>query len=276
LYKEALVRLPVAKRWFENRRIDDRITLIWEPHVDPLLRANIWHVEGESHDLLVDTGLGIQSLRAALEAVNRPIIAVATHGHYDHVGGMHEFDSRTIHPLDAPSLETPSLHAALLGSGFPTDLRKSLADAGYPLPELLIDAFPYEGFSPARYAVAPTTATDMVDEGDAIDLGDAHFQILHLPGHTAGSIGLWDPGSGVLFSGDAVYDGPLLDELPGSDIGQYVLTMKRLRELPVKLVHGGHDRSFGRARLLEIVDAYLARRELASDKLEGPPGPASA
>ena len=35
--------------------------------------------------------------------------------------------------------------------------------------------------------------------------------------------------------------------------------MKRLRDLPVEIVHAGHDLSFGRTRLSELVDAYLAR-----------------
>ena len=44
-------------------------------------------------------------------------------------------------------------------------------------------------------------------------LGDRHFEVLHLPGHSPGSIGLWERRTGILFSGDALYDGPLLDEL---------------------------------------------------------------
>jgi hypothetical protein len=36
--------------------------------------------------------------------------------------------------------------------------------------------------------------------------------------------------------------------------------MKRLRDLPVEIVHAGHDPSFGRARLIELVDAYLEKR----------------
>lgn len=63
-----------------------------------------------------------------------------------------------------------------------------------------------------------------------------------------------------MFSGDAVYDGPLLDELPGSDIAAYRTTMERLLELPVTVVHGGHDPSFGRDRLREIARDYLERR----------------
>jgi hypothetical protein len=37
--------------------------------------------------------------------------------------------------------------------------------------------------------------------------------------------------------------------------------MKRLRELPVEVVHAGHDPSFGRARLIKLADAYLAKRD---------------
>jgi hypothetical protein len=36
--------------------------------------------------------------------------------------------------------------------------------------------------------------------------------------------------------------------------------MRRLRELPVRVVHGGHRRAFGRERMIEIIDAYLASR----------------
>ena len=63
-----------------------------------------------------------------------------------------------------------------------------------------------------------------------------------------------------LFSGDAVYDGPLLDELDDSDLAAYVATMRRLRDLPVTVVHAGHEASFGRARLVELCDQFLARR----------------
>jgi glyoxylase-like metal-dependent hydrolase (beta-lactamase superfamily II) len=84
--------------------------------------------------------------------------------------------------------------------------------------------------------------------------------VLHLPGHSPGSIGLWEAASGTLFSGDAIYDGPLLDELPESSIVDYCATMERLLTLPVTVVHAGHDPSFGRQRLHELARMYLARR----------------
>jgi glyoxylase-like metal-dependent hydrolase (beta-lactamase superfamily II) len=81
--------------------------------------------------------------------------------------------------------------------------------------------------------------------------------VLHLPGHSPGSIGLWGAATGILFSGEALYDGPLLD---GGDIPADVDTMRRLRELPVTVLHDGHEASFGRDRLIELCDAYLATR----------------
>lgn len=250
----------IAERWFEFQRVDDQITLIWEPHVDPLIRCNIWHVRGGDRDMLVDTGLGMASLHeAARHLFEKPLTAVATHAHYDHVGGLHEFPDRVVHAAEAAKVA--SGHAASLFGGAEDDaVLASIRAAGYDVPPELFTALPAADYDAAAYQVRPAPATRIVAEGDVVDLGSRRFEILHLPGHSPGSIGLWEAESGVLFSGDAVYDGPLLDELPGSDVGAYVATMKRLRELPVDVVHAGHDPSFGRARLRELCDAYLATR----------------
>ena len=261
--------LQIADHWFERRRVDDDITLLFEPHVDPFLRCNIWHVKGRERDAMIDTGLGICSLReAAADLLEKPVVAIATHIHYDHVGSLHEFETRVMHRIEAPAMsdyqEFASLYGSdLLGESGESDDTPDPSDSGtgdYEIPELLVSAVP-QGFDPAAYSVVSTDANWVVDEGDVIDLGDRHFEVLHLPGHSPGSIGLWEAASGTLFSGDAVYDGPLLDRLPDSDIAHYIATMKRLRELPVAVVHGGHEASFGRQRLHEIVDAYLERRD---------------
>ena len=49
--------LPIADRWFERKTIDGSLTLLWEPHVIPLMRCNIWHLRGRDRDLVVDTGM---------------------------------------------------------------------------------------------------------------------------------------------------------------------------------------------------------------------------
>ena len=250
----------VADKWFEFQRVDDDVTLIWEPHVDPLIRCNIWHVRGRDRDLLIDTGLGMASLKtAARNLFEKALTAVVTHAHYDHIGGFHEFEERVIHNAEAGKAASGH-EASLYGAGKEDALVESIRAAGYEVPAELFTAVPDHGYDPGSYRVLPAPATRTVEEGDVVDIGDRHFEILHLPGHSPGSIGLWEAKTGILFSGDAVYDGPLLDQLPGSDIATYVSTMKRLRQLPVTIVHAGHDPSFGRARLRELCDAYLAKR----------------
>ncbi|MFN0030204.1 MAG: MBL fold metallo-hydrolase [Acidimicrobiales bacterium] len=255
--------LAVAERWFERHTVSDGLTLLVEPHVDPLIRCNIWHLRGAHGDLLIDSGLGIMSLRRAAEDLfGGSVVAVATHSHYDHMGGFAEFDQRVAHPAEASTFEAGTPGAPLRRADFDPQLLVGI-EKGYPLGELLITAMPYAGFDPAHFDQPPAAPTRLVQDGDVIDLGDRAFEVLHLPGHSPGSIGLWEPATGTLFSGDAVYDGPLLDEVPGADIQAYVRTMRRLRELPVAVVHAGHDPSFDRRRLIELCDGYLARRDAA-------------
>ncbi len=253
--------VQIADRWFERRRVDDGITLLWEPHVHVVLRCNVWHVRGRDRDLLVDTGLGVASLaEAARDLFERPVSAIATHTHLDHAGSMFEFAERLVHRAEGEKLASGNTAVSLRPRERGADYVESLERAGYEVPEEYLTAYPTADYNVRLYAVRPAPATRLLDEGDVLDLGDRRFEVLHLPGHSPGSIGLWEAESGVFFSGDAIYDGPLLDDLPGSDIPAYVRTMKRLRELPVRVVHGGHDPSFGRDRLIELADGYLRKR----------------
>ena len=254
--------MKIAERWFERQEMGDGVTLLYESHVHPLIRCNIWFVRGRDRDLLIDTGTGVASLKDEIaDLTERPLTAIATHIHYDHVGSLHEFDTRLMHEVEAPRMEDYREFAALTSAGFPSELKASLSGYGLDGEDtVLVDALPHEGFSLEDYRVRSTSATGHLREGDVVDLGDRHFEIFHLPGHSPGSLGLFEPSTKVLFSGDAIYDGPLLDELPDSDIAAYLATIKRLRGLDVRVVHGGHDPSFGRERLVEICDAYLALR----------------
>ncbi len=254
--------MEVAERWFEHREVDEGVILISEPHVDPWIRGNMFLVRGRDRDMLVDAGMGIGRLRGELaDLLERPVVAVATHRHYDHIGGMHEFEEVLAHPADAHVLREGGKLATLFAHDFEESFLREMAEAGYEIHDMLIDAYPYEGFDPGAWTIPPAPPTRLVDEGDVIDLGDRRFQVLHLPGHTPGEIGLWEPETGTLFSGDCVYrNPPFLDELPESNIRDYLASMRRLRELPVRIVHGGHDESFDRGRLLEVIDAYLELR----------------
>ena len=251
--------MKIANHWYEKRKITDDITLIYEPWVHPFLRCNIWHVRGRDKDMLIDTGLGMSSLRSEIaEMIDKPLAAVATHIHYDHVGCLHEFDERIMHRIEAPRMADYSefiwLKMSDLMEGYQTHGDTSDFD------QYLFSRLPYAGFDSEKFTITSTTATRQVEEGDVIDLGDRAFEVLHLPGHSPGSMGLWEATSGTLFSGDAIYDGSLLDELEDSNIAQYIKTMERLRDLPVKVVHGGHEPSFGQSRMRELIDNYLSLR----------------
>jgi len=164
--------IRIVDRWFERKRIDDAITLLFEPHVDPFLRCNIWHVHGRDRDLLVDTGLGLASLRDEIaDLLDHALVAVATHVHYDHAGSLHEFVDRRIHRLEQAQMADYREIQWLRREEFPEPVREMLADIGIPLDDaLLIDALPEPGFDPARYAVRSTPAAAL-DEGDVLDLG---------------------------------------------------------------------------------------------------------
>jgi glyoxylase-like metal-dependent hydrolase (beta-lactamase superfamily II) len=256
-----MTALPLAGRWFERTTVDDGITLLWEPHVISLMRCNIWHVRGRDRDLVIDTGMGVVSLTAEMaDLLDRPVTAVATHGHDDHIGGHHEFGDVVVHPDEAHLLLTAPLSSLDIREAWGDEVIASLEAMGYPMPHrYFVDALP-SGVALEGFHQQPVARVRHVDEGDVIDLGDRCFEVLHLPGHSPGSIGLWERATGTLFSGDAIYDGPLLDELPESSIGDYCATMERLIALPARVVHGGHDPSFDGQRLRELAASYLTRR----------------
>jgi glyoxylase-like metal-dependent hydrolase (beta-lactamase superfamily II) len=117
------------------------------------------------------------------------------------------------------------------------------------------------GVAPEAYKILPAPLTTLLAENHVIDIGDASYTVLHLPGHSPGSIGLLDQKTGTFFSGDAIYEGGLVDDLPGCDVEAYKGTMVRLSELDVDVVHGGHGVRFGRDWMREIAMSYLASKE---------------
>ena len=133
----------------------------------------------------------------------------------------------------------------------------TVADAGFVRADTF-SAAPYAGFDWRSYAVKPADPTDTLDEGDAIDLGDRAFRVLHLPGHSPGSIVLWETATQTLFSGDAIYDGDLIDTFAHSDPATYNETMARLKAMDVNVVHAGHNHSFGKVQMDRIIDEYVA------------------
>lgn len=233
--------------WYRIRRAGDDVTHIDEPFIKEFYRCNIWHVRGRDRDMLIDSGMGVVSLREYVPLVTeRSCIAVASHTHFDHIGCHHEFEDRAIHRAEAEILAGPT-RANTLADPYVTD------DIFTRLPPL-----PY---SSGEYAVKGAPAGRIVGDGDVIDLGDRHFEVVHTPGHSPGGIALWEAATRILFSGDIVYDGPLIEDTGHADPRDYYASMKRLLDYPVRLVHGGHFPSYGGDRHREIIRAWLDEKD---------------
>lgn len=234
--------------WFSKDVISDRLTRIYEPHVHKFFQASMFHVVGKDADLVIDFGMGLDDLRSALAIRSgKPVLAVATHVHVDHVGSFHEFETRLGHAAEAEAFaRMPDAD--------------TLADYFRKQPYALTALAP-SGMTPEVYKIAPAPLTRILNENDVIDIGDACYTVLHLPGHSPGSIGLLEQRTGEFFSGDSIYEGGLVDDLPGCNIEAYKVTMTRLSELDVDIVHGGHGLMFGKDRLHEIAARYLASKE---------------
>jgi glyoxylase-like metal-dependent hydrolase (beta-lactamase superfamily II) len=252
---------PVTKQedWYASVAHADGVTHIFERYIEMFYRCNIWHVRGRDYSLLFDSGLGVVSLADQVPWLrDTPLMAIASHTHFDHIGNHHEFADRACHRAEAAILAAPTRDTTLATRYAKIDMFERL---------------PPGGFDEQAYSVPAAPATRLLEHGDVVDLGDRHFEVLHVPGHSPGSIALWDSGSGLLLSGDAVYDGPLIDDAYHSNPEDYVATMRRLRELPVRTVHGGHYPSFGRDRFRELIDDYVRGRRVPGCPIDLHPHP---
>lgn len=241
--------IPAGTSWFSRTRIDatPEATLVayTEPFLNDYFRANFYHLKGRDLDLIVDLGMGLAPLTPALDLTpGKPVLAVATHIHADHVGSLFEFADRA-----GPKAEAEAFA--------PMDDHWTFADEFRAMDEPVL-RLPSPGWRVEDYRIEPAPLTRILDEGDRIDVGDRTFTVLSLPGHSPG-IGLYDERDGLLFSGDAIYDDTLIDDMWCSDREDYRATMRRLLELPVRVAYGGHGASFGQARLREIAQGYLDR-----------------
>jgi glyoxylase-like metal-dependent hydrolase (beta-lactamase superfamily II) len=113
------------------------------------------------------------------------------------------------------------------------------------------DAYRLDGRNSYGFEVEAVTATHDLREGEQLRIGDLVFDILHTPGHTEGSVCLYEERASLLLSGDVLFAGAFgRTDLPGGNDEQMVGSLARLvREMPegVRVLPGhGPETTIGR------------------------------
>jgi hydroxyacylglutathione hydrolase len=189
--------------------------------------------------VLIDTGK--PESRGALEARVRDAgcapgdlrLIVLTHGDYDHAGNaayLHETFGAPVamNAADAPRVRTGDWNAGL----------KPRPDK-FPLLFRMMSAF----IKPGPFATF--TPDVLLEDGEDLGGFGLDAEVLHLPGHTPGSIG-------VLTSGGELFCGDLLDSMLGrpgleffiDDMPAAEASLARLRQFGISTVHPGHGKPF--------------------------------
>ncbi|MFP4169842.1 MAG: MBL fold metallo-hydrolase [Methanomassiliicoccales archaeon] len=179
--------------------------------------SNVYLVDGED-PFLVDTGTG-RNHRFVLESLEkitdpgRIDRIVLTHRHYDHVGGAGGLRDEL-----GATLHIHEVDAAPLREGDSEQTRS--VSFGERMPSLEVESF---------------------QEGEVFSSGERTFRVLHTPGHSAGSVVLFDGSDGSLISGDTVFAGGVGRwDLPSGDYGELVHSLRKLRELDATDLYPGH------------------------------------
>jgi glyoxylase-like metal-dependent hydrolase (beta-lactamase superfamily II) len=139
-------------------------------------------------------------------------LIILTHCHYDHIAAVPEIVAATgakvaLHEDDLACLKSDRINAA--------------ATFGRKSPALKVDI--------------------VLHDGDVVDLGGVKLKVIHTPGHTPGSICLYDEASRVLFTGDTVFEGGSFGR---TDIGgneeHMINSLERLTKCDVTAFYPGH------------------------------------
>lgn len=207
--------------WFTVENIDKDTFVISEYRHSE--ETHCYLLCGSERCLLIDTGLGVGNISEAVRRLtDKPIIAAATHIHWDHIGGHQYFSEFYAH----------SAELDWLNGGFPLPVeavRKMLAEGGLP-----------KEFDLENYSIFQGVPSRILNDGDVIELGGRTVEVIHTPGHSQGHMCFWEPQRGYLFAGDLIYKGTLYANYPSTDPVKYLNSVKRLAGLPIKRLFPAH------------------------------------
>lgn len=179
---------------------------------DNSFETNCWLIAADGSDdaVVVDPGFSAPRVHSLLRAAGKtPVAVLATHGHADHVGAAAEFCGDDlplhIHEADEPALTDP----VAWGAGY------------------------------AREPIAVKDVRPLRD-GDVLSFAGFRIEVLHMPGHTPGSVCFRT--DGWVLSGDLVFAGTIgRSDFPNSSPEHMRTSLRRFLELPDPLrVLPGH------------------------------------
>ncbi len=99
----------------------------------------------------------------------------------------------------------------------------------------------------------------LLDEGDRLDGDGFRLDVLHTPGHAPGHLVFVEPAHGLLFAGDMVStQTSVVIVPPDGDLAAYLASLRRLRELPARLLLPGHGNASAQPQ--GVIDEALAHR----------------
>jgi len=176
--------------------------------------SNVYLIDGE---LIVDTGTGLffPEMREEIELIydiSKITNIVDTHCHFDHTGGNKKFRDWlkaevAIHENEKRFLERGICTMA-------------------------------EAFGEKARTV---TVDRALKDGDKVKTKNFSFEVIWTPGHTPGSICLYEKKKKILISGDTLFeDGIGSTDFPGSNKEQLYKSLKKLSSLPIDYLLPGH------------------------------------
>jgi len=170
-----------------------------------LVAENAFAISGPANDLmylvigkekavLIDTGMGFGNLSTQVKQLtNLPIIVVNTHGHPDHAGGNPNFDE-----VWFPKKDLTIMHTMCTDEYRLRDLKALHGKNPSHFQQLLSGMVSYK---PVKL--------NFLDQNQVIDLGQRKFEVVEIPGHTPGSIGLINSDEKLFFTGDSIVQTPV-------------------------------------------------------------------
>ncbi len=195
--------LVLEDGWYAVQRLDETTYAIGEP---AYYQQN-WSylLIGNERSLLFDTGSFSRDISGvAARLTDKPLTAMPSHMHFDHLGNVHRFSRVALADL-------PCLRAFEKG-GVVT-----------PSEEFFLGA--WENLEAPAFKVSEWLAI----EGE-IDLGGRRLRILHTPGHSPDSVSLYEPGRDLFYAADFLYDGDLYAQVPGASLPEYLAIATSVRE----------------------------------------------